>query len=225
MREQAAIADLEDRYGNYAILSRVLREEVDVPLLEALKGSLAAEPFENEELAQSQRSLGAYFRNIDNLSEARSTLASDYCLTFIGYGVDPDSPEAESSMHAAYPYESIYTTGGKTLTSGLDEGAAALFRAQGFRPSKPRILADDHIACELEFMQFLVSREIAAVGGESEESVDEVRAVERTFIDDHLLKFAALLSDAIDARSETDFYKSIGHMVLGWIQEDRRYLG
>ena len=215
------VLELEDRYENYAILSRLLREEVDRELLADLRDSPVAEATGNAAFDEGYARLRAYLDGIDDLAKAKSELAIDYCLAFVGYGVDPATADDDTALHAAYPYESVYTSGSKTLTSGLVEGVALLFRQNGFQPTRPRILADDHIACELEFMQFLVGRELAIARDGEEGSADELRATERAFLDEHLLAWIDAFAKAVDQRAETDFYRALVCMTKGWLQEDR----
>ena len=98
---------------------------------------------------------------MDDVARGRSALAIDYCLTFLGYGTDPDAAD-EAGLHAAYPYESVYRSEEKALGGDRCAQVSQAYRAGEFAPDTERIVAQDHLACELSFMRHLAGREMAA---------------------------------------------------------------
>ena len=216
--------ELEDRYENYAIISRLFREEIDKELLADLCGSPAVEPVGQPDFDEGYGRLRAHLDGIEDLSKGKSELAIDYVNIFLGYGIDPNSKDEDDKMRAAYPYESVYTSGSKTLTSGLAEGVTLNYRAYGFKPSKPRILADDHIACEFEYLQYLVGCEIAYLRDGEYEEIPALRDEELAFIEAHPRVWIDKFSAAIGQRAETDFYPGLAQMAKGWLAMDEVYL-
>lgn len=221
---QVFVAELEDRYENYASLSRLFREELDRELLIDLCESPKVEPVGWADFDEGYAGLRAYLDEVQDYAKKKSELAIDYCNIFLGYGVDPESKEAESKIHAAYPYESIYTSGSKTLTSGLVEGVALSYRAYGFMPNKIRIMADDHMACELEFMQYLVGCEIAYARDDEFEEIPALREAELKFLEEHPMVWIDRFKAAIEQRAEVSFYPSLALMTKGWLEMDLNYL-
>lgn len=216
--------ELEDRYENYAIISRLFREEIDKELLADLCGSPAVEPVGQPDFDEGYARLRAHLDGIEDLSKGKSELAIDYVNIFLGYGIDPNSKDEDDKMRAAYPYESVYTSGSKTLTSGLAEGVTLNYRAYGFKPSKPRILADDHIACEFEYLQYLVGCEIAYLRDGEYEEIPALRDEELAFIEAHPRIWIDKFSAAIGQRAETSFYPALAQMAKGWLAMDEAYL-
>lgn len=226
MKENSAelLGELEDRYDNYAVLSRLFREEVDADLLVELTKSPEVEAVGQQAFDEGYTRLRAYLDSVDDVAAKKSELAIDYCGVFLGYGVDPDNEAEEEKMHAAYPYESIYVSGKKTLTSGLAEGVTLSYREKGFSPNKTRILADDHMACELEFMQYLVGCEMAHVRNGEYEELFQVMGYELDFLEKHPSAWMKAFEAAIERRSETDFYPALALMTRGWLEMDLAYL-
>lgn len=216
----------EDRYDNYESLSRLFRIEIDADLLKDLCESPIVEATGDEAFDEGYAAMRAYLDGIDDLSKGKSELAIDYAYIFLGYGGDPNGEEVkdETAMHAAYPYESVYTTGSKTLTGGLSEEVTVTYNEQGFHPTRYRIAADDHMACELEFLHFLVGQEILAAREGDLKKAAELREVEAKFIDGHPAKWIGAFSDAIDARAQTVFYRALAKMTQGWLAQDRAFL-
>ena len=216
--------ELEDRYENYAILSRLFREEVDRELLADLCASPAVEPTAQADFDEGYGRMRAWLDAVDDLAKGKSELAIDYVNVFLGYGMDPKAADDEGRMRAAYPYESVYVSGSKTLTSGLAQGVTLDCRAHGFKPSKPRILADDHMACELEYLQFLVGCEIAYLREGDYGKIPAIRDEELRFAVEHPLAWIDRFAAAVDQRAETDFYPALMQMAKGWLAIDVAYL-
>ena len=214
----------EDRYDNYASLSRLFRIEIDAELLSDLCESPRVDPVGDELFDAGYAGICAYIDAIADRGKAKSELAADYCWTFVGYGADPSGDDDESKLNAAYPYESVYVTGRKTLTGGSSEGVSKLFASYGFHPTRYRISADDHIACELEFMQYLVGQEILAAREFDLDRVNDLRDVQLSFIREHLLSWIDKFQQVIEQRSETTFYPALGQMTKGWLLIDEANL-
>lgn len=216
----------EDRYDNYESLSRLFRIEVDADLLKDLCESPVVERTGNERFDSAYATMRAYLDGIEDISKGKSELAIDYAYIFLGYGGDPNGDEVkdETAMHAAYPYESVYVTGTKTLTGGLSEEVTVAFHNQGFRPTRYRIAADDHMACELEFLHFLVGQEILAAREGDAERASGLREVEAKFIDEHPAKWIEAFAGAIEGRAQTEFYTALAQMTAGWLEQDRAFL-
>ena len=217
----------EDRYDNYASLSRLFRIEIDKGLLQDLCASPVEEPQGNEDFSEGYRRVRAWLDGVGEIGidKAKSQLAIDYNLVFIGYGVDPKgADDEEGAFNAAYPYETVYTTGRKTLSGGDAEGISSLYREWGFRPTRYRIAADDHIACELEFLQYLVGQEILAFREGDDEAFERARKAELDFLEQHPLKWIELFAKNIERLSETGFYPAVAQMTKGWLVLDQAYL-
>ena len=147
-QEAAWCREAHDRYDNYAMLARLFQREVDAELLADLKESFAAEPTGDSRFDEGCALLRRYLDGVEDVARGKSALAIDYCLTFLGYGTDPDAAD-EAGLRAAYPYESIYRSGGKTLGGDRCAQVSQAYRAGEFAPDTERIIAQDHLACEL----------------------------------------------------------------------------
>ena len=147
---------LEDCIENYGMLSRLFRLEVDADLLNDLVDSPCVDKTGNVEFDEGYKKMRSFLDSISDAAHAKSDLAIDYSLVFLGYGVDPDSAGA-AGARAAYPYESFFRTGSKALGGEHCSEVSSDYRSHAFMPTKTRIIAEDHIACELEFLQYLAS--------------------------------------------------------------------
>lgn len=214
----------EDRCENYAMLSRLFRSEIDASLLQDLKDSPVPDPIGNRDFDEGYRLLRGYLDAIEDIDAGKSSLAIDYCLAFIGYGSDPDREGENAGLNAAYPYESVYVSGSKTLAGSASAAVSAEYRCSGFAPTRERIYADDHLACELEYLQFLAAKELAALKGGDQGEVLALRRQELAFLEGHPLAWVTAFEAALGDFAETDFYRGLARMTRGWLEEDVRTL-
>lgn len=214
---------VEDRCENYAMLSRLFRSEVDKDLLADLVDSPVVEKTGNELFDRGYARMRSYLDGIDDADKKKSELAIDYCLSFLGYGANPDFADERGSK-AAYPYESFFRTGSKSLGGEHCAEVSAVFRSCAFMPFRERIIAEDHIACELEFMQYLASSELASLRKGDVSAADDARSKALSFLEDHLLQWVDDFGEAVGAFSETEFYLGLAEMTRGWLVLDAAYL-
>jgi TorA maturation chaperone TorD len=215
------IETFEDRYDNYASLSRLFRAEVDQVLLEQLWADDTSIRSGDEELDSAQSRLRAYLAG--SREKMRSELAIDYCLVFIGYGSDPSS-EGDTQPLCAYPYESAYANAISASRGDTAFVIGHLYRTSGFVSTADRTYAEDHVARELEYLQFLTGQEILALQEEDEEEVQNLLLKQRDFLESHLLKWVPLFVEQIEAKSETDFYPALGRMTLAFLKLDLEHI-
>lgn len=212
-------AAAEDRLDNYTLLARLFRCEVDKPLLEDLISGFAVEKTGNADFDEGASLVRSFLDGIEDIDKGKSALAIDYCLTFLGYGVDPEKAD-ETGANAAYPYEAMYVSGGKTLGGDQCNPVIDAYGVFGFSPNMERIISRDHMSCELAFIAFLADREIEAFSKGDAESARTAREAAASFFSDHLLKWIAPFEEAVDAFSETDFYRGLVRMTRGAVTAD-----
>lgn len=213
----------EDRFDNYAALSRLFRLEVDDDLLADLIDSPVVERAGAELFDRGYAEMRAYLDSIDDREKARSDLAIDYCLIFLGYGVAPDKVD-ETKPNAAYPYESFYRTGSKTLGGDNCADVSKTYRESMFVPQRDRIISEDHIACELEYLQFLAHAELEAIRSNDEKAANEARSKSLAFLRDHVLTWIGPFRNVAEEFAETRFYRGLLEMTQGWVELDAAQL-
>jgi TorA maturation chaperone TorD len=84
--------------------------------------------------------------------------------------------------------------------------------------------APDHIAIELEFMYFLIHKEVeAALVGDSDQAVDYI-SKQRDFLEVHLARWACDLTVLMAAKAETAFYRKLANVTRTFIEADVKNL-
>ena len=146
---------------------------------------------------------------VDKNGETDETLAESHRLIY-GHTVRGPVPA----------YETEY--GDDTLFQKPQEMSdiAAFLRAFGLALDPSRHERIDHISCELELVAFLARKEAHALECGDGEMLSETRTAARTFLKDHLGRFApAFARRTIDADPE-GFYGNLAALCLAFVNRE-----
>ncbi len=104
------------------------------------------------------------------------------------------------------PYESVYTDEEGLLWGKSTLEVLKCYREAGleFLRTNDKNTIPDHIAVELEFMAYLASNELEAV---SEDEKRFYREKQKSFLRDHLLKWAPGFFEQVEKETKLDFYR------------------
>jgi len=88
----------------------------------------------------------------------------------------------------------------------------------------------DHIACELEFMDFLNRKEALllatpAPAGTGDETIEATRQAMRTFLRDHLGRFGLSFASRLAAEDPDGFFGALGRWLLAFLERECARLG
>jgi len=84
--------------------------------------------------------------------------------------------------------------------------------------------APDHIAAELEFMYFLVFKEVEALENSDIETTFGFLEKQRAFLKQHLGAWVFEFADSIEEKAATDFYKNLARATKAFMKEELNYL-
>ena len=147
---------------------------------------------------------GALGQGAADLDQAVTGLAVDFVRVFIGFGNDGHS--------AAYPYESVYTSEKRLLRQGAKGEVAKFMRESGVKVKPSWHEGEDHLACELEFMQELCLRD----GGWLE--------AQHEFVSRHLAAWVPLFAQDMRRFAKTSFYLGLADLLEGFVMCDLAFL-
>jgi len=168
----------------------------DKELVEALEHS--------EELARWHRPEGDGNTWTDNDIDS---LKVDYTRLFMG------------PYHSlASPYGSVYLEKVRKVMGDSTVDARQRYKEAGLDVSLKE--APDHVAIELEFMYYLVYREVEAIINDNETNIALYRKKQKDFLQNHLGKWVSEFTDNISANTEIVFYQDIARITKSLITED-----
>lgn len=100
------------------------------------------------------------------------------------------------------------------------------YRAFGLEPSKDR---PDSLACELEFMHYLVFKRLYALENNDIDDAAEKALVcldaQKNFFTEHLYSAAKKIAGSIVSQTENTFYLEIAQEMLTFLESEARFLG
>ncbi|MHC4605922.1 MAG: TorD/DmsD family molecular chaperone [Planctomycetota bacterium] len=126
------------------------------------------------------------------------------------------------------PYESVYAdepieANGrvKARTCGPSMVAVSVFyRRIGLDVARDYPELRDYVGLELACMEYLCLKEAEYEEAGSESSISRSRALQRSFTDEHLLRWFPALTEEIRKKSETGFHRTLAALTLRWLREE-----
>jgi len=119
----------------------------------------------------------------------------------------------------APPYGSLYLESQKRLMGDSTMEVLKMYQRAGLVLSHDFLDAPDHIAAELEFMYFLIARELQALRmGNREEALGYLE-MQQEFHDKYLRPWVKPFSERIRTNSEHEFYKLLAGSLSTFIMQ------
>ena len=211
---------IENRRLMYAFLSRMYEKEISLDLLRELLDErnpfLKSESLElagDEKLSRGFETLKGYLKVAArrDLNQVKLELAVEYANLFLGIKRKPP-----------HPSESLYTSQEQSMYQEPRDRVLSSYWEAGVDKTKEYREPEDHIAIELQFMEYLCRKTVEAIRkGEREEAVKYLEFQDR-FVGDHLTKWVPQLVSDILESAEVDFYKAIGEITDAFIAIDEK---
>lgn len=186
----------------YGFLSKALYEP---PQAEFVRQLFADDLFADWPLAAADR----HTRSGLHLLRARGdawrleALKEDYAALFVGPPL------------LAHPWESVYRSEEGIIFDETTLQVREIYRQFGLQAPLANHEPDDHLGLELALMVHLCGLGIAACEQEDIAALDHALGVQRSFLDDHLLRWAPACLGLVIQRARTDYYRGVAHLGLG----------
>jgi len=193
------------RSNIYALLSRILMQELDETLLETIK---------------NDAQILEFFPNLKKW-ELLSTLKNSDLL---GEHLNPDFVNL-TVLHLV-PYETFYTRDDQKIETGGANPVTDMYSAYDFMVDYEiaRVVSSDHIGVELEFMHHLCEAQLKAMKEGDDEAVKHLLEAQHQFLNKHLLQWAPMFLINMKYESRTPLYYDAAEMTLEFILSDNELL-
>ncbi len=197
--------NLQARSNIYALLSRILIQELDSQMLQSIK---------------DDETILDFLPNLKNW-EILNTLENSVLLE---EHLNPDF--VNISLLHLIPYESFYVRDDQMVETGGANPVTDMYSAYSFMVdfAVARVISTDHIGVELEFMHHLCEAEIKATKENDEKAVKELQNVQKEFLNKHLLQWAPMYLLNVKYESRTPLYADTADMAIEFILSDNEYL-
>lgn len=193
------------RSNLYALLSRILLQELDIERLDILRSDETVLEFMPHWRDWEPR------KEIDSLK-----LLDEY--------LNPDFVNL-SLLHLV-PYETFYTRADQMIETGGANPVTDFYSAYDFLVDYEvaRVVSADHIGIEMEFMHHLCEAQLKAFSENDTEALEELIRVQYQFLNTHLLKWAPMYLINMKYESRTPLYYDTAEMALEFILSDNETL-
>jgi putative dimethyl sulfoxide reductase chaperone len=120
----------------------------------------------------------------------------------------------------APPYGSVYLEGERRLMGDSTLAVGECYHEVGLEVAAGFNGTPDHIAAELEFMHFLVAKELDALAGGCLDRAQNFRQKQRAFLERHLAAWVPDFSRSVEEQAQTQFYQSLAATTRIFIESD-----
>jgi len=202
---QDILTNLEARINLYALLSRLLMNEVDNELLETI---------ENDE------NIMAFFPSYKKWDRRKNMERKDLIEQYINVDF------TNLFLLHMTPYESFYQREDQMMETAGENPVLQLFNEHDFRVDlgKARAVSVDHIGIEFEFMYMLCNAEKKALLDEDKETACEIAKIQQSFLKEHILEWTPMFLLNVKSEAGTAFYFDLADLALEFTMSDYQYL-
>jgi TorA maturation chaperone TorD len=120
----------------------------------------------------------------------------------------------------AAPYGSVYLDGERKIMGDSTLDVKNRYREAGLDTARDFKDAPDHISAELEFMYYLVFKEIEALSKADIETAIDFIQKQKSFLEDHLMAWMPKFADSIIENAETSFYQNLAKATEMFLKEN-----
>jgi TorA maturation chaperone TorD len=193
------------RSNIYALLSRILMQEIDVELLDNMK---------------QDQVIMDFFPTLRDW-EPLKTLDSS---VLVNEHFNPDF--VNLTLLHLIPYETFYTRDDQMIETGGANPVTDMYSAYDFIVDyqEARVVSADHIGVELEFMHHLCEAQLKAEEQHDTDAANELLAVQHRFLNKHLLQWAPLYLINLKYEARTPLYYDAADMATEFILSDNEIL-
>ena len=121
----------------------------------------------------------------------------------------------------APPYGSVYLEGQRRVMGDSTLDVMQGYMEAGLSVSEDFRDAPDHISAELEFVYYLVHKEIEAIAGGAYTIAADYLEKQKCFLENHLGVWISEFSARVMESAETEFYKSLSAITGGFIRRNQ----
>ena len=121
----------------------------------------------------------------------------------------------------APPYGSVYLEPGRRVMGDSTVDARNRYREAGLDFSDNLKEAPDHIAFELEFMYYLIYKELEALASSDRQTALAFLKKRWGFLVDHLGAWISDFAGVVEENATTNFYKSLARLTKVFVQKDK----
>ena len=123
---------------------------------------------------------------------------------------------------SAAPYGSVYLEDERKMMGDSTLDVKNRYREAGLDTAKNFKDAPDHITAELEFMHYLIFKEIEAFSNSETETAIGSLQKQKSFLEDHLMAWVPEFANRIIESAEKPFYPNLARATTTFLQKNHQ---
>ena len=202
---QEVLTNLKARINFYALISRLLMNEVDEDLIETI---------------ESDENIMEFFPSYKKWDRRKKLSRKDMIEQYLNVDF------TNLFLLHMTPYESFYRREDQMMETAGENPVLQLFNDYNFRVDlgKARTVSADHIGIEFEFMYKLCDAQMKALKDNELQAACDIAAVQQKFLKEHLLEWAPMFLLNVKSEAGTALYFDLADLALEFMMSDYQYL-
>ena len=123
---------------------------------------------------------------------------------------------------SAAPYGSVYLESERKMMGDSTLDVKNQYREAGLKTAQSFKEAPDHISAELEFMYYLIFKEVEAFANSDIETAIDFIQKQKSFLEDHLMAWVPEFAKIIIESAENPFYLNLAKATAEFLEENHR---
>lgn len=140
-------------------------------------------------------------------SQSEEQLTIEYARLFVG-----------PFELVAPPYGSVYLDGERTVMGPSTQATIEFYESEGLAKHADFSELPDHIAVELEFMYYLIYRQVEALDNDDTERYQEYRQKKELFLNTFIGKWAPVFCNTMKEGTKNPFYISLADCLMAVLE-------
>lgn len=211
MAEFNEAAFAEEREITYRFLSGLCLNPPTEELINAVKDMSILSLFEDDGESKAWKEMAKFVSSASQIANLSENLAAERTALF-----------ALPSAHL--PHEAVYLDNEKRLGGKFTISVRQFYEKAGADVLDSCIEMPDHIGMELEFMAFLCKTEKDLRKYGDKEGLNNCIYLQKTFLDEHLLKWVYDCCEKIAEKAQLGFYKGIAYLIIEFMNSEKEYI-
>lgn len=210
MNEFDESAMTQIREMTYSFLSGLCLRPPSDSMIDMIKDGSILSLFLNDDESKSFSEMTRFVNETSKMENILDELTAEHASLF--------------SLPSNYlPHEAVYLDKESRLGGRVTISVSQFYKKAGADIFENCIEMPDHIGMELEFMAFLCSMERKLREKADYTALDNCIYLQKSFLEEHLLKWVCQCCEKIIERATYGFYKAIAYMVMEFMDIETEY--
>lgn len=200
-----------ERERTYKFLSALCLKPPSDSLISMIEDGSILSVFQDSMDTRGYTELAGFINEVPEISNLKNELTAEHTALFV-------------LPSAFLPHEAVYLDNKKRLGGRITIGVRQFYEMAGADVLKECTEMPDHIGMELEFMGFLCKLEKELWEKADLSGLQKCIEIQKTFLEEHLLKWLFQCCGRIIERATYGFYKAIANLMMDFMKSEEEYI-